>query len=87
MLTDVDGARLITYQTAWKLSRDLPCAKDVSMAKAWVGEAYGRVVSRAHQVMGGLGIMNEYDMPLYSKRALTWRSGFGDTAFHREEIA
>lgn len=87
MLTDIDGARLITYQAASKIAEGIPCAKEVSMAKAWVSEAYNRVITHAHQVIGGVGIMAEYDMPLFSKRALGWRFEFGDAEFHREQVA
>jgi len=87
MLTDIDGARLITYQAACKLSSGVSCTKEVAMAKAWVNGAYRRIIALAHQVIGGGGIMDEYDMSLFSKRALGWRSGFGDTTFHREVIA
>jgi 3-oxocholest-4-en-26-oyl-CoA dehydrogenase beta subunit len=86
-LTDVDGARLITYLAAARISEGKSCAKEVSMAKAWVSEAYNRVMTRTHQVIGGVGIMADYDMPLFSKRALGWRFDFGDAAYHRNVVA
>lgn len=86
-LTDVDGAKLITYQAACRISEGKSCAKEVSIAKAWVSDAYNRIMTRTHQVIGGVGIMAEYDMPLFSKRALGWRFDFGDAAYHREMVA
>ena len=87
MMTDVDGARLLTYQAAWRLSEGLPCAKEVAIAKAWVNDAFTQVMSLGHEVQGGVAIMDDHDMPLYSKRALGWQAGFGGADFHREVIA
>ena len=42
MLVDLEGARLVTYEAAWKLSRGLPWELEASVAKAWVSEAYKR---------------------------------------------
>ncbi|MEK7847910.1 MAG: acyl-CoA dehydrogenase family protein, partial [Chloroflexota bacterium] len=65
MVTDVDGARLITYEAAWRLQEGLPSAKEVSMAKAWTSEAYRRVTALGHQIHGGIGFTIEHDMQLY----------------------
>ena len=87
MFIDVEGMSFITYQTAWKLSQGLPSAKEVSMAKAWVSDAYQRVVLLGHQVLGGVGYTEDHDMPLYFKRAKATQLLFGDAKFHREIVA
>jgi hypothetical protein len=43
MVSDVDGSRFVTYKAAWKVSEGLPATMDVAIAKAWTGEAYGRL--------------------------------------------
>ena len=87
MATDVDGCRFITYQAAWKLSEGLPCALEVSMAKAWVSEAYRRTCVEGHQIHGGIGFIKDHDMQLYYRRAKASELMFGDADYHRELVA
>jgi len=87
MLMDIEGSRFITYKAAWMLSEDVPCSRTVAAAKAWVGEAYKRVVGLGHQVMGGTAYMIEHDMPLYSRRAKIAEVFLGDGNFHRKVVA
>jgi alkylation response protein AidB-like acyl-CoA dehydrogenase len=87
MATDVDGCRFITYQAAWMLSQGLPCAAQVSMAKAWVSDAYRRVCVEGHQIHGGIGFIKDHDMQLYYRRAKLNELAFGDADYHRELVA
>jgi alkylation response protein AidB-like acyl-CoA dehydrogenase len=87
MVTDVDGSRFITYQAAWMVSEGLPAVMEVSMAKAWVSEAYRRVTQLGHQIHGGIGFCMDHDMPLYFKRAKAAEPTFGSADWHREIVA
>lgn len=87
MVTDVDGARYITYKAAWKLSEGLPATKSVAMAKAWVGDAYQRVTILGHQIFGAIGFTMDHDMHLYYRRAKAGAMAFGNSDFHREIVA
>jgi len=87
MATDVDGSRFITYQAAWKLNEGLNCALEVSMAKAWVSEAYRRTCAEGHQIHGGIGFIKDHDMQLYYRRAKASELAFGDADYHRELVA
>jgi len=87
MVTDVDGARFITYQAVWKMAEGLSSALDVSMAKAWVSEAYRRTCSEGHQIHGGIGFIKDHDMQLYYRRAKASELMFGDADYHRELVA
>ncbi len=87
MVTDVDGAKFVTYHAAWRLDEGLPCAKEASIAKAWVSEAYRRVTVLGHQIHGAIGYCMDHDMPLYYKRAKAGEVAFGDADFHRELVA
>jgi alkylation response protein AidB-like acyl-CoA dehydrogenase len=87
MLTDVDIARYLTYEAAWKLDEGLPHAMEVAIAKAGVGDAYHRVVTLGHQVIGGIGYMEDHDMHLYFNRAKAGELLFGGADFYREKIA
>jgi alkylation response protein AidB-like acyl-CoA dehydrogenase len=84
---DVEGSRLITYQAAWMLSEDLPCAKQVAMAKAWTSEACRRLVLLAHQVHGAIGFTLDHDLQLYTRRIKEAEVTFGDAHFHKEKVA
>lgn len=87
MAADVDGCRYITYQAAWTLAQGLPADREVSMAKAWVSDAYQRVCALSHQSHGAVGFTKEYDLQLYSRRAKAAELMFGDADVHLEAVA
>jgi alkylation response protein AidB-like acyl-CoA dehydrogenase len=87
MLTDIDTSRFISYKAAWKISEKLPFGREAFMAKAWVSDAYKRVTKLGHQTMGGVSLMEDHDMPLYSRRAKAAEFVFGDGDFNREVVA
>jgi alkylation response protein AidB-like acyl-CoA dehydrogenase len=83
----VDSSRLITYQAAWMLNEGLPCIKEVSIAKAWVGEAYHQVSMLAAEIHASIGLSMDHDLPLYYRRAKAAELIFGDSDFHKEIVA
>lgn len=87
MATDVEGAKFITYQAAWRLSEGLPADREVAMAKAWVSESYKRVCALGHQSHGAIGFTKEHNMQLYSRRAKAAELAFGDADLHLERVA
>jgi len=87
MAVDVEAARLVAYRAAWLISEGLPCAKEVSTAKAWLNEACQRVMALGHQIHGAIGFTWDHDMQLFSRRAVAARVSLGDTHFHREQVA
>jgi len=87
MATDVDCARLSTYQAAWMLSQGLPCTKEIAVAKAWITEASQRVSALAHQIHGAIGVTIEHDLHFYTRRAKAAELAFGDANFYREVVA
>lgn len=84
---DVETSRLNTYHAAWLLSEGLSASKHVSVAKAWVSEAYRRITSLSHQIHGAIGFTKELDLELYVRRAKSAEVAFGDANFHRKIIA
>lgn len=86
MLIDLEGSRYITYKAAWLLGNDIPCEREVAVAKAWVSGAYKRIAALGHQVQGGSAFMEEHDMPLYSRRAAA-AAAFGDAGYYRKIVA
>jgi alkylation response protein AidB-like acyl-CoA dehydrogenase len=87
MAIDVEGSRYITYQAAWKLSQGLPCAREVSMAKAWVSEAANRTCLQACHIHGAIGYTQDHDVQLYLRRIKAGGLIFGDNMFHHEMVA
>ena len=87
MATEVECCRHVAYQAVWRLSEGLPAATEVSMAKAWVSEAYKKVCNLAHQSHGAIGFTKDHNLQLYTRRARAQESAFGDTSFHRELVA
>jgi alkylation response protein AidB-like acyl-CoA dehydrogenase len=87
MLTFVDTARFMTHQACWRIAQGLSFDLEAAMCKAWVSEAYRQIVALGHQVMGGMGFMEEHDLQLYFKRAKAAELAFGDADFHRERVA
>lgn len=87
MATACDGARLATYQAAWLMAENLPCEREVAIAKAWTSDAYTRVCLDAHQAHGAIGFTKEYDLQLYTRRAKAAELAYGDTRHHSEKLA
>ena len=87
MLTDIDTSRYLTYQAAGLVSDGDFSAPEISKAKAWISNAYGRVTARAHQCHGGISFTKEMDIHLYHKKARVNQSLFGDARFHWDRIA
>ena len=87
MLIDVNSSRFLAYRTAWMISEGIPCLKECYMTRAWVNDAYRRVVRLGVQVHGGIGIIKEYDMELYFRRGKMAEFAFGSADFWREKLA
>jgi len=87
MATDVDGARFATYQAAWRISRGLPATREVAIAKAWMSEAFTRVITLAHQVHGAIGCTIDHDLHYYTRHGKAADLSFGDGDYYRELVA
>ncbi len=84
MAIDVEGSRGVAYQAAWRLAQGLPAQREVSIAKAWISEAYRRVCSMAHQCHGAIGFTKEHNLQLYTRRAKVHELSYGDVHHHKE---
>ena len=84
MATDVEGCRGVAYQAAWRLAEGLPAQREISVAKAWVSQAYRRVCATSHQCHGAIGFTKEHDLQLYTRRAKVQELGYGDANYHKE---
>lgn len=69
MATDVEAARLLTYQAAWLESVGKPYGKASAMSKLFAGDAAMRVTIEAVQVFGGYGYTKDYPVERYMRDA------------------
>ena len=87
MWTAMETSRYLIYETAWMESEGLPCAKEASMAKAYVNEVYKDVSKWAVRLHGAIATSADHDIPFYYRRSLAAHIAFGNTDFHREIVA
>ncbi len=87
MLTYAETIHFMTCHAAWKIAGGLPFEEEASMCKAWGSEAHRKLLALSHQVLGGIGFMEEHDLQLYFRRAKAAELAFGDGGFHRERVA
>ncbi|HDR7666834.1 Acyl-CoA dehydrogenase [Bacillus cereus] len=69
MVTDVEAARLLTYQAAWLESEGLPYGKESAMSKVFAGDTAMKVTTEAVQVFGGYGYTKDYPVERYMRDA------------------
>ena len=87
IVTYMDTLTYMTYKASWLIAAGKPFEKEASMCKAYVSDSYRKLVALCHQVLGGVGFMEEHDLGLYFKRAKAAELFFGDADFHREMVA
>ena len=69
MATQLEAARLLTYQAASLHDDGLPFAKEASMAKLFASETATRVADTALQLHGGIGYFKESPVERYYRDA------------------
>lgn len=69
MATNIEAARLLTYQAAWLESAGLPYGKASAMAKLFAGDTAMKVTTEAVQVFGGYGYTKEYPVERFMRDA------------------
>lgn len=87
MAIDVLSARFIAYEAIWHLGQGRAAPVEVSVAKAWVSEAYERVCALAHQVHGAIGFTAEHELHHYTRHAMSASLSYGDADTHTERLA
>jgi len=87
MWTAMETSRYLVYEAAWMESEGLPCAKEASMAKAYINEIYKDLSKWAVRLHGAIATSDDHDIPLYYRRSKAADIAFGNTDFHREIVA
>lgn len=74
--TEVAGARVLTYEAAWRRGTGRDLGPLAAMAKQYACDVYRRATRVAHQTYGGIGFTLAVDVQLYFRRAkqleVTW---------------
>jgi alkylation response protein AidB-like acyl-CoA dehydrogenase len=87
-LLKVEFAKPAVYRAAWSVAEREPTrSRDVSMAKAFAGDAAYRSSRSAMQVHGAIGYTWEADLQLWMKKAWALQRAWGDATFHRRRVA
>jgi alkylation response protein AidB-like acyl-CoA dehydrogenase len=85
----VRAARLLTLETAWNIERRgwRAARAEVSMIKFTVAAALGRVLDRALQVHGGLGMLDDTPLAWFWRHERAARIYDGPDEVHKLALA
>ncbi|HEX3563990.1 MAG TPA: acyl-CoA dehydrogenase family protein [Acidimicrobiales bacterium] len=87
-VTDLEGARLLTYEAGWSADEGLANAPVLAaMAFLFTSEVAFRIAAESLHVHGGYGYTLEYDIQLYFRRAKAWPLVSGDPRAGYQELA
>jgi alkylation response protein AidB-like acyl-CoA dehydrogenase len=94
MATEIEAARLLTYQAAWLADRgiaagdaDARITQESSMAKLYAGEVAVRVANEAVQIHGGYGFIKDYPAEKFYRDVKLCTIGEGTSEIQRMVIA
>ncbi|MCY3858258.1 MAG: acyl-CoA/acyl-ACP dehydrogenase [Gammaproteobacteria bacterium] len=84
---ELKAARLLVYDAASKVDAGEPGKVDASVCKLVATETAGRVVDRAMQMFGGMGMAQEMPLERWYRELRVKRIGEGPSEVHRMVIA
>ena len=77
----------LAHSAAWSFTGEDYSAGLAAQAKIAASEQIPALCWTAHQCHGAIGFTWEHDLHLYTRRALAWKTDFGDPAFHKAKLA
>lgn len=83
----IRAAKLMTYETAWKLDQGRDVRTDVSMVKIHATEMAWETVDHAMQTLGAMGMTRELPLQMMASQIRTMRIFDGPSEVHRWVIA
>lgn len=84
---DIEASRALIWRTCWELDQGGTAAQRTSITKTFVAEAVNRVVDRAVQVCGALGISGDLPLSRLYREVRAFRIYDGPSETHRWAIA
>jgi alkylation response protein AidB-like acyl-CoA dehydrogenase len=87
MQTQINAARLLILQAASMRERNLPCLSEASQAKLFASEMAEAVCSKAIQIYGGYGYLEDYPVERFYRDARITQIYEGTSEVQRLVIA
>jgi acyl-CoA dehydrogenase len=84
---ELHASRLMVMQAAWKQERGDDIRHESSICKVFVAEAVNRVIDRAIQICGALGVSTDTPLEHFYREARAFRIYDGPSEVHRMVIA
>ena len=73
MVTDIDAARLLVWEAAWRLDQRKDATREACLATNFASDMALMAADRALQILGGYGFVRDYPVELWLRNA----RGFG----------
>lgn len=87
MAIELECARLLTWQAAWRSDQGLPHIKEASMAKVYATEICARITGQAVLLHGASGYMMDSDIQRFYRDVKVMEIGEGTSHIQRNTIA
>lgn len=87
MATEIEAARLLTHQAAWRQTEGLPLTLAASQAKYFASEAAVRAANEAVQIHGGYGFIKEFPVEKFYRDVKLMTIGEGTSEVQKMVIA
>lgn len=83
MKTNIDAARLLTWNAAWRADNDLPMNKEAAEAKQFAADTAMEVTTNAVQILGGSGYMKDEPVEKWMRDAKAFQIWEGTSEIQR----
>ncbi len=87
MATEIEAAKLLTYNAAERWDKHEPCIKESSMAKLYASDAANRIATDSLQIFGGYGYTTDLDAERHMRDAKITQIYEGTNQIQRVIIA
>jgi len=87
MATELEAARLLTYQATRMIDNQIPCLKEATMAKYFATEAACKAADEATRIFGAYGYSMEYPVQRYYRDSRFLLNGGGTHEVLQTNIA
>ena len=84
---EIESVRVLTWRLASRIDREGDIRREASMVKIMATEMIGRVVDRAIQLFGGMGVSKELPLEYIYRLVRVYRIVEGPSEIHRSIIA
>jgi acyl-CoA dehydrogenase len=84
---ELHAARMMILQAAWSITQGQEARRETAICKVFVSEAINRVIDRALQICGSLGISEDLPLADFYREARAFRIYDGPSEVHRMVIA